>query len=163
MDWTVITGVAEAVAAFGVVGSLIFVGFQVRQNSTGLRHAAAQAHIAVFQDALSNVINSSDMAEIWWTGFEDPGKLKGPALLRFFLMGNKLLRTCQGMHWQWRQGVLDDGLFYSMNALLKDLAAAPGWQHIWSSRRHHFDPVFQNYMDEILAGHESSPLFPEYA
>jgi len=37
MDWTVITGVADTAAAFGVVGSLIFVGFQVRQNSKGLQ------------------------------------------------------------------------------------------------------------------------------
>ncbi len=66
MDWTVITGVADSLAAFGVIGSLIFVGFQVRQNSAGFRNSAVQDHMAAYQELYSNVLNSADLAEIVW-------------------------------------------------------------------------------------------------
>jgi hypothetical protein len=42
MDLSLIAGMADVLAAFGVIGSLIFVGFQVRQNSAGLHNEAAQ-------------------------------------------------------------------------------------------------------------------------
>ena len=38
MDLALVSVVADTAAAFGVVGSLLFVEFQVRQNSAGLRN-----------------------------------------------------------------------------------------------------------------------------
>lgn len=162
MDWTVISAVAETIAAFGVVGSLIFVGFQVRQNSAGLRHAAVQAHVAEFQSIFSSIIDSGEMAKIWHEGFAHPEKLEGPDLLRFNGLGNKFMRTYQGMHWQWREGGLDDALFASMSAFLKDLAMAPGWQFLWRTRRHQYDPEFQKFMDAEINNASGKPLYPEW-
>jgi len=160
MDWAVISAVAEASAAFGVVGSLIFVGFQVRQNSAGLRHAAVQSHISAYQDLYSNVINSGEMAEILWRGVQDPTKVDGPELLRFFTFTSKILRTYQGLHWQWEKGVLDAGLFTSMSTLLEDMSVTPGWQYVWRERRHQYDPSFQKFMDKMMADGKGKALFP---
>lgn len=163
MNLELISVVADAAAAFGVVGSLIFVGFQMRQNSAGLRQTAVQGHISEFQNIFSSLCDSGEMARIWYEGFEAPEKLEGPDLLRFYVQGNKFMRTYQGMHWQWKQGGLDDALFASMTALLKDLAVAPGWQFLWRNRRHQYDPDFQKFMDAEITAAGGKPLYPEWA
>jgi hypothetical protein len=163
MDWVVISGVADTAAAFGVIGSLIFVGFQVRQNSAGLRHTAVQAQMSVYQDLFSNILDSGEMAEIWFQGLQRPEAVDGSRRTRYFVMGGKMLRTFQGMHWQWERGVLDDGLFRSMTALIADLAVAPGWQHLWQERRHQFDASFQKFMDAMHAESKGVALSPEFA
>ena len=150
MDLALISVVADTAAAFGVIGSLIFVGFQVRHNSSGLRHAAVQSHMSTYEYLYSNVIDSEEMAEIFWQGIQDPEKVEGSARLRFFMFTSKILRTYQGLHWQWRNGVLDDGLFTSMSKLLEDMSTAPGWQYVWRERRHQYDPDFQKFMGKIV-------------
>jgi hypothetical protein len=163
MDWTVITGVADAAAALGVIGSLVFVGFQVRQNSAGFRNSAVQAHMAAYQELYSNVLNSADMAEIVWLGMRDPEQVEGSSRLRFFVFTAKIMRVYQGLHWQWRRRVLDDALFLSMTSLLEDLAVAPGWRAVWHARRHQFDPEFQAFMDGLITEAAGRPLFSGFA
>ena len=162
MDWAVISGMADTAAAFGVIGSLIFVGFQVRQNSAGLRHTAAQAQMSVYQDLFSNILDSGEMAEIWFQGLQKPEAVVGSRRTRFFVMGSKMLRTFQGMHWQWERGILDDGLFDSMTTLITDIAVSPGWRYLWQERRHQFDAGFQKFMDTVIADKRGVPLAPEF-
>lgn len=81
MDWTVISGVADTVAAFGVIGSLILVGFQVRQNSAGLCNAAAQSLMSTYQDLFSNIIDPAEFAEIFRQRFQAPVKLDDTSLV----------------------------------------------------------------------------------
>ncbi len=100
MDWTVTSGVAVTAAAFGVIGSLIFVGFQVRQNSSGLHNAAAQSLMSTYQDLFPNVIDSSDLAEIFLLGSQDPGKLDATSRVR--LLGTAInysapIKACIGI------------------------------------------------------------------
>lgn len=160
MDWAVISGVADMAAAFGVVGSLIFVGFQVRQNSAGIHNTAVQHQIAAYQDMASPVIVSGSMAENWWQGLNNPEELEGVSLLRFFAYVTQMLRTFQGMFWQRQRGVLDDGLFVSLETFLEDMVSTPGWQHVWHNRRHQFNPDFQKFVDTISAVHKGVTLYP---
>jgi hypothetical protein len=140
---------------------LIFVGFQVRQNSAGLRHSAVQIQMSAFQDLTAVVVSSSDEAEVWGNGLNNPEKLEGFALMRYYIMANRMLHTYQGLHWQWQRGILDDGLFFSMTQLLRDLSGLPGWRKVWNNRRHQFSSGFQSYMDDMFAEGSSHTLFPD--
>lgn len=163
MDWALISGVADTAAAFGVIGSLIFVGFQVRQNSASLHNAAAQASMAAYQNMTSHVIDSADVAELFFRGLDNPEDLEGDALKRFYAYVSKMLRTFQGMYWQWRQGTFDERLFISMTSHFEDFALTPGWQQIWRVRRHQYDSDFQEFIDKIMSAGEGEPLYPELA
>ncbi len=163
MDWTAITGVADTAAAMGVIGSLIFVGFQVRQNSKGLQHAAVQSLIATFNELYSNLIDSGDMAEIFWQGLRDPDQIEGANGVRFYAFGAKFLRAMQGIHWQWQRGVMDDKLFNSLVSFMEDAGTAPGWQHLWRTSRHRYDSEFQGFMDSLMAAGKGRAMYPEWA
>jgi hypothetical protein len=160
MDWVVISAVAEATAAFGVIGSLMFVGFQVRQNNTGLQNAAVQSLMSTYQDMFSNTIDSAEVAEILLQGFQSPAKLEGGSLVRFYALSSKLFRIYQGIHWQWQRGTISDGMFHSITALFEDYSATPGWKHVWRERRHQYEPDFQKYVDSMMAQDRSRTLYP---
>jgi hypothetical protein len=161
MDLALVSVVADTAAAFGVIGSLVFVGFQVRQNNTGLHQSAVQAQMAVYTDLFSNVVDSEQMAEIWWQGLQDPANLEGTRRVRFYAYSSKFFRVYQGLHWQWRRGAIDHGLFNSITKLMEDFALAPGWRHMWRERRHQYDADFQQYMDAMMEKDEGKPLYPE--
>lgn len=161
MDWVVISAVAEATAAFGVIGSLMFVGFQVRQNNAGLKNAAVQSLMSTYQDMFSNTIDSAEVAEILWQGSQNPAKLEGASLIRFYALTSKLIRIYQGMHWQWQRGTINDGMFHSITSLFEDYCATLGWKHVWRERRHQYEPDFQKYVDTMMAQDRTSPLYPD--
>ena len=161
MDWVVISAVAEMTAAFGVVGSLIFVGFQVRQNSAGLRYAAAQSLITTYNDLFSNVIDSEEFAGIFRQGLQDLGSLDGASSTRFYAFSSKALRIYQGMHWQWQRGAIDDGLFMSMTTLLEDFSTRPGWRDLWRNRRHQYDADYQSFMDKLIEEGNGKPMYSD--
>jgi hypothetical protein len=163
MNWVIISAVAETVAAFGVIGSLMFVGFQVQQNNAGLKNAAVQSLMSAYQDMFSNTIDSGEVAEILWEGSQNPEKLEGPSLVRFYAMMSKQFRIYQGMHWQWQQGTIDDGMFQSISALFEDYAVTPGWQHVWQERRHQYEPEFRTYIDTMMAQERTRTLYPGLA
>lgn len=160
MDLSLVSVVADTAAAFGVIGSLIFVGFQVRQSSSGQRAAAVQAHMSTFQELYSPITNSEEMGKLVFDGLRDPELIEGPQLMRFYAFCSNVLRIYQGLHIQWKQGILNDGLFSSMTMFLVDLSASPGWRHVWTTRRHHYDADFQEFMDTIFASDEGKTLWP---
>ncbi|HIF10184.1 MAG TPA: hypothetical protein EYQ81_10330 [Sneathiellales bacterium] len=160
MELALISVVADTAAAFGVVGSLMLVGFQVRQNSAGLHQAAVQNQISAYQNMASNILDSKDMAEVWCQGLYHPDKLEEVALMRFYAYVSKMLRTFQGIHWQWRRGVLDDELFNSLGSFLEDMGSTPGWQHVWHAWRHQFDSEFQAFFDGVIEEHKGKELYP---
>jgi hypothetical protein len=161
MNWVAISAVADAAAALGVVASLTFVGFQVQQNSEGLRYTAVQGQMSAFQEVTASIVASAEAAEVWGSGLENPEALEGTAQQRFYIMANRLLHTYQGLHWQYEQDILDDTLFHSMTMLLRDLSGKPGFRKVWANRRHHFESSFRNFVDKTLEEDAGQPLFPE--
>ena len=108
----------------------------------------------------SHVIDSENMAEVWWQGLHNPEKLEGASLMQFYAYVVKILRTFQGIYWQWRRGVLDDELFDSLGTFLADMAATPGWRHVWYARRHQFDSGFRKFFDAMIEEHTGKDLYP---
>ncbi|MEN8374774.1 MAG: hypothetical protein ABFS34_04940 [Gemmatimonadota bacterium] len=55
------TRLGEALASLGVIGSLIFVGLEIRQNTKALEAAAIQSMTDVFRDQAYLFINDSSL------------------------------------------------------------------------------------------------------
>ena len=67
MNWEAIGAIAELGGAIGVIGSLVYLGFQIRQNSKHIESSIYQSTNDVFVEFFSNLASDSRLADIWYS------------------------------------------------------------------------------------------------
>jgi len=161
MNWEAASALSEIIAAFGIIGSLIYVGLQTRQNTGAIRIASVRENMTTFQGLFSAQIDSKETADMMVRGMDDLKSLDTPDRLRFYALNVKSLRFFESMFWQWRHGGLDGEMWQAYARQITDFLTAPGMQQIWTTRRHQFHQGFVDFADAAISGDEGHVLFPE--
>jgi integrase len=151
MSFSDLSAVGSFVSGLAVLASLIFVGFQLKQNTEAVRAAASQAHSQNWQQITLPVIESADFARIWRLGLEDIGCLTDDECVRFYAFAGAILRFFEGARLQWRHGQLDEEHWHNVEKTAIDFAATAGFKAYWSSRRHWLSPEFQKWYESLSA------------
>jgi hypothetical protein len=108
--------IAEIVAAFAIVGSLIFVGMQMQQNTSAIRSSAAQANSDSWQNLTLALANNPKLAEIWAANVITPENFTGqvsPELVQIASYVGANVKSMETNYHQWLSGNLSDELFYA--------------------------------------------------
>ena len=79
MNWEAIGAIGEVVGAFGVIATLGYLAFQIRQNTKQLtlnelasRVAVANASATALRVERRSAYESAELAELWLRGMSDP-------------------------------------------------------------------------------------------
>lgn len=72
MDIMALGAMGELVGGVAVVVSLVYVGLQVRQNTSALRAGSAQAHADSINGANLLTASSLELSRVWRLSIEDP-------------------------------------------------------------------------------------------
>ncbi len=75
MDIMELGAIGELVGGLAVIGSLIFVGLQVRQNTASFDTARYETITTGFNDIDATVVNDPDLAHLFNQGLADPDSL----------------------------------------------------------------------------------------
>jgi hypothetical protein len=153
-----LASIGSFVSGLAVLASLIFVGFQLRQNTQAVRAGASQAHSQNWQQITMPVIESGDFARIWRLGLEDIECLTDDERVRFYAFAGATLRFFEGARLQWRHGQLDREHWHNVENTVIDFAATSGFRHYWAARRHWLSPEFRTWY-ESLSGHSAHELY----
>src|SRR5262245_21995704 len=153
--------IAEIVAAIGVIGSMIFVGVQVRQSTRSIRSATLQQQANQWHG----------YADLWKQYYEfvsDPKVAttlaKGSAgrdlekaeFGQFFVLFRVILIQIENLHYQFQQGLIDKEVYARFQISWQEaLFAFPGTQAMWQLCRHYYSSDFAEYLDEVVA---STPI-----
>jgi hypothetical protein len=152
------------VGLLGVVGSLLFVGVQVRQNSIATQAATNAAVADGFREFNMMMASSPDLAR----AFAEYAALpeEAPPVERFLMLAGwrALFYVWSGAHRQHLNGTLDPLLFQAVRqevstyshrsgteGLSEDVTLRQGLMRwAWASERFLFSPDFQAFVDELL-------------
>jgi hypothetical protein len=161
MNITDLAHIADIVAAIGVIGSMIFVGVQVRQSTRSIRSSTLQQQANQLQQ----------YAEQWqkyYASLSDPKvaatfakALAGRDLDQaeygqFLLMCRALFISAESLHYQYQQGLIDKEVYARLQlAMQEQLFAFPGIRAMWQLTRHYYGSDFVESLDEIVA---SAPI-----
>jgi hypothetical protein len=161
MNITDLAHIADIVAAIGVIGSMIFVGVQVRQSTRSIRSSTLQQQANQWQQ----------YADLWqkhYAALSDPkvaatffkalaGRDLEPAEYgQFFLMCRAVLMAMESLHNQFRQGLIDKGVYARAQLSIQEqFFAFPGIRAMWQLTRHFYTSDFAEFLDEIVA---STPI-----
>jgi hypothetical protein len=156
--------VAEGIGILGVIGSLIFVGGELRQNAIATR-AATNAEVSLAFVELNLMLASSpELARAFAEHADDPATAPREAQILMTGSWRALFHIWSNAHRQHLNGTLDPAIYESVvqeistysvgtmethdNVDLVRRKALMNWA--WQNERFIYNQEFQNFVDEIL-------------
>jgi len=143
--------IAEIVSAFAIVLSLIFVGFQMKDNAKATRSATANATVAAISAWYAGIGQNEQLSALHLKGVESPDSLTHEQWFRFVFNMHAVMLNFQNSYYLGNEGTLDYEIRDSLTAVLLAAKGLPGFQRYWEQRRSIFLPEFQGYVDSLLA------------
>jgi hypothetical protein len=141
--------VAQIISALAVIGSLIFVGFQLKNATSAIRATSSQAHSGLYTDLVRSIIDNREFARAWWVGISDPKALKEEEWVQFVAYASALFRLYESSRVQWLNGRLDDEHWHTVERQAMDFGHLPGLRLAWNLRGHWFSPEFRAWFEGL--------------
>ena len=142
--------IAEIVGGIAIVVSLIFVGYEMRQNSRSQTQAMTQALVSSYAETLTLLTQNEQLRCIYSAGIRDFSALSGADALAFSAYWVALWRHREDMYFQYQQGALSPQTWEAFEGANREVAQYPGFQQWFAFRRRWFSEPFQEYIDSIM-------------
>ena len=144
-----ISSIGQALAAIATVLGLVFVGYQIRQNT---RATQAAAHHSV-SDSLNELnrmfAESADLTKIWLVGMQDRKALSAEDKWRFDSVMRAYMHVCETMFVQSELGSGDDSIHLAEEEGIRTVMASPGSREWWDENPYGFCAEFRDYVDRL--------------
>lgn len=159
MNWEAIGAVGEIIGALGVIASLFYVAYQVRQNThqgklntTALESANSEALNAATNDVRLRLAENPELAKLYTKGLNDPHSLSDEEMIRFRMFVASGVSNGQLIYESSKRGVSEqwEGI---RNPILRILNN-PGGKYFWENFKIDYTQDFQREIDELLARHQ---------
>ncbi|MGI9258474.1 MAG: hypothetical protein ACR2QQ_06550 [Gammaproteobacteria bacterium] len=157
MSWEAISAVAELLGAIAVVISLVFVGFQVRQNTTAVRSAAAQAVHENFAAWYTAAQSDAELLALSSKGLKDYTSLTATEKSQFIAMFMAFSLHTQDAFQKWHEGSLSPELWRGWEFVSMNFLSTPGGKGFWEERGYLFSDEFQSYVVDDIMTREAHP------
>lgn len=143
MSLQVFTNLAEIAASLGVIVSLVFVGYQMRQNTSQLQRNEHNSTMAQWSTIRMAYVENRDVAEIWREGLYGERELD---LTDQFRLESLLAEQLWAAYHVWertKRGILTEGTFQEAVApLIPAWLATPRGALWWSAAKQSYPPLF---------------------
>src|SRR5450755_4643097 len=96
-----LSSLGSFISGIAVLASLIFVGFQLRQNTQAVRATASQAHATNYHSITDAICVNEDLARIWLRGLSHYEGLTEEDRLRFIVFTSGAFRFFESSRVQW--------------------------------------------------------------
>ncbi len=123
---------AEVIAAVAVVVSLIYVGSEVRSNTSAVQGAAMQAVAITDANALLTIASDSALSEIARIGHQDPSQLNPADAFRYELFMRQFWLSMQNIHQQSELDLIDSSVWNSYLSVICGMWTRSGPRATWS-------------------------------
>ena len=158
MSWQDLGSIGELVSAVAVVVSLVYLAFQIRQNTRQIDENTKAAQAAAFDSSINHtfmaratIIENEDLARIYLEGSKDPKALSEEDLLRYRLILHNILWSIWNMQSQARVGQLSSETWGAQQATLERIAKTAGFKWFWANYAQEFGASFQRIVADLEA------------
>lgn len=152
----------EATGLLAVVGSLVFVGIETRNNATQAAINTRAIEIASYQELTNNIVSSNlmqvgdtDFLELTLKAARNPETLSEIERRRYRIWTVSRLRHADLAFFQFERGIIEEDRLKSALAPLQATFRTQIGREEWAYFRSNFVASFRSYIDEYI---ESVPL-----
>lgn len=147
MNWDAIGAIGEVGGAVAVVVSLVYVAYQIRQNTRALRSSTGQAMLDYGAATAQSVTIHRELAELARRGEEEPESLDSVDWYRFVNLSILRFAAWEQAFLNHREGLLDEERWRAWEGANRHLFDNPGTRRFWEQNRPVHSPSFQSYID----------------
>ncbi len=140
----------EFVGALGVVISLVYLAQQMSQNTTSVRAASFNSMVQNSIRLLEHAFRDSEFAAFLTRAEADPSALTPEERVRWDAYMTAVYRHFGNLVYQYRVGALDDQMWTSYKATLKDHLRAPSWSQWFDENSHLFSSSLRDQVQRTL-------------
>jgi len=146
--------VAQIVAGGAVVASLVYVGFELRQNTAQLLRNEANTAFTQNSAFRLTIVNDRDVAQVWMQGLAGAAPLAPADRLRFDLLLAEQLWIAFHL-WERSQLGLTNSSQWSRGPArgLAEIISTPGGGEWWRRVKDRFPPPYAAAIDQAVADH----------
>ena len=145
---------AESVAAFAIVGSLVFVGIQMQQNTSALKSTAAQSSLANWQGATLTVATNDILIDtITIAGHQPSADWSPQDHYRLLSYTTSSMKAMERHYMRRLEGNLSDEVWAATRrGFLNFLVNNPYVETLWLQQvSESFTPSFQELIQTLFA------------
>ena len=145
--------VLEGVGIFSVIGSLLFVGVEIRQNTSAVRGATHQDISYQISEMYKIGVENEKIASIMSRSYQGLKKkdLTDTEFLQFWLFSMLGYRRVENIYLQYKNGFLTEEAF---DRIGMSFYRTPIQLEIWKERREDFDPEFASFFEQLRDGEQ---------
>ena len=159
MNWDAIGAIGEVVGAFGVIATLGYLAFQIRQNTKQLtlnelasRVAVANASATALRVERRSAYESAELADLWLRGMSDPDDLSENDYYRFRLFMQNAMDGMWDIYSQTAATGYAQEIWKTQGiSVVLRLVASVGGRRVWTQFRETYPEEFRTEIDRILA------------
>ena len=141
--------IAEIVGAVTIVVSLLFVGFQLHENTMATRSATASAASATTSAWYTALGTSEQSSALFFQFINDPDALTPEQRMQAVFAIHGVIINFQTSFMLAEQGTLDPQIKDTILEALVVVKDKPGWIYFWEQRKPFFFEEFQAYVEEL--------------
>jgi len=167
VEWTIqdLGAAGEFVGAIGVIVTLIYLAYQIRQNTTQLQQniitaqaAAVNASNITLRENRQSIFESSEMADIFIRGNEGPLNLDEIELLRYRLVMQNVTEAMLDIYTQTAVTGFSPETWATQGVtLVERILGATGGSWFWDSYADNYPKSFRSEVDQILQNLGADP------
>ena len=150
MDWDAIGAIGEAIAAAGVIATLVYLAFQIRQNTNIVRAATFQQVTAASTTLSEQLYRDPELTRIFWSGVNELGSLSEEDRARFQFIAISYFRTLENLHHQSRKRLIDDEDWEGHRESFLSAVSGTGLETWWQENSFRFNRHFRSFIEEEL-------------
>ena len=144
-----IGNLAEAIAAIGVIVSLIYLGVQIQQNTNAIRASSYQSVADDITDFQMGLAQNSDLTRIYLTGLEDLELLTPVERTQFeYYLGMLFARFDTAVE-LYNRGMIDDGAMTPYSRFILYHFEFPGVAEYWQESQVFFSDAAHGYIERM--------------
>ena len=148
MDWIALGAIAEIVGAIAVVLTLIYLAYQVRNNTRMAQRASTAEAVSAIMAFNDSLVDNPKVGELFQRGVNlGLENLTDEERVPFTIVMFNLLKTCEHLYYQHAVGAMDPDVWEGWDHMIRGYLTAPGSQEWYQERRLAFSSNFRNYLD----------------
>ena len=140
----------ELIGGIAIIGSLIYVGIQIRQNTRAVRGFTLQMNTD-FWGTLCLRLAEPEMSQAYAAGMAGKPDIRPDHYIQFFFICRSMFLGLENQYYQFHQGTLDREIYFAYERSIQtQLLASPGFRICWQQTRVACSPNFVAYVDSMI-------------